>query len=30
MSVFGAKVKGTQLSPKDEKKLKKILDSIPE
>jgi phospholipid/cholesterol/gamma-HCH transport system substrate-binding protein len=30
MSVFGSKVKGTQLSPRDEKKLKKILDSIPE
>ncbi|MEY4573562.1 MAG: hypothetical protein RLZ10_2853 [Bacteroidota bacterium] len=30
MSVFGSKVKGTQLSPKDEKKLKKLLDSIPE
>lgn len=30
LSVFGSKVKGTQLSPKDEKKLKKILDSIPE
>jgi phospholipid/cholesterol/gamma-HCH transport system substrate-binding protein len=30
LSVFGSKVKGTQLSPKEEKKLKKILDSIPE
>lgn len=30
LSVFGSKVKGTQLSPKDEKKLKKFLDSIPE
>jgi len=30
LSVFGSKVKGTQLSPKDEKKLKKILDSLPE
>ncbi len=30
MSVFGSKVKGTQLSPREEKKLKKLLDSIPE
>jgi phospholipid/cholesterol/gamma-HCH transport system substrate-binding protein len=30
LSVLGSKVKGTQLSPKDEKKLKKFLDSIPE
>jgi phospholipid/cholesterol/gamma-HCH transport system substrate-binding protein len=30
LSVFGSKVKGTQLSPREEKKLKKLLDSIPE
>ena len=30
MSVFGSKVKGVELSPIEEKKLKKVLDSIPE
>jgi phospholipid/cholesterol/gamma-HCH transport system substrate-binding protein len=30
LSVFGSKLKGTQLSPREEKKLKKLLDSIPE
>lgn len=30
MSVFGSKVKGVELSPSEEKKLKKVLDTIPE
>ena len=30
MSVFGSKVKGVELSPIEEKKLKKVLDTIPD
>jgi len=30
MSVFGSKVKGVELSPSEEKKLKKVLDTIPD